>query len=595
MNFLAKLKDGRSLFRPVGMSALLLALAASPALAVNPLLTDFTSATYNTTIGAADGTAAGVLDFGSGTANVTYTGSVSSLLWPANPAANPNSNFNDLGIPGFGTSFSFEGGGFDVEIFGVDAIANNGSGAVETHTYTFDTPLTDPVLFIDSLGGTSGLTESWTFDQPFSIFSGENLVQQPGNVLAGTEGNGIIQFSGPVSQISWQTSVFEATTRINVGVLANPALTTTPSASDVLNFGNVLVGTTGTETITATNTGDPLSRLDGAFNETTGPGEFAGVPSNFNFGPLGQGESASRDYEFTPTSRGTQNGFVSVTSNANDMDLNLLGNGVAPVLGDFGSPSGVIARVGDSANFSFDIQNSGDGNTSGQGTISNLNGSLTPGSGAISGGGNFSIPDNTTASIGYTFSPTARGTATEQVVASFTNGNPNGTNSPVGLAAIYFVEAVGPEFDTDLPDTSSTIDFGEIMPDETSFFTLQIINNSFDNDLDELTDLSILGITFGGGDADKFEVINFTNPVVLALGETFDLELSFKPQSMSGLFATTISIETDQLAAFGSDGLDFQFDLQGLSTIPVPEPSSLVLAGTALLGGCMLIRRRRRT
>lgn len=102
-----------------------------------------------------------------------------------------------------------------------------GSGAI-TQRLLFSQAVVDPVLAIVSLGR-STLTAYFDFgDLDFDIISSgfgafggnaSTLVELPGNVLAGTEGNGLIRFHGTFSELSWQVPVAESWAGITVGAL----------------------------------------------------------------------------------------------------------------------------------------------------------------------------------------------------------------------------------------------------------------------------------------------------------------------------------------------------------------------------------------
>jgi hypothetical protein len=89
-----------------------------------------------------------------------------------------------------------------------DELALIGRGAV-TNTVTFSTPVENPVFAIWSLGR-PGFAASFSFGStptlqaggPNSIYGGSSITVS-GNVVSGFEGNGVVQFDGTVSSISW--------------------------------------------------------------------------------------------------------------------------------------------------------------------------------------------------------------------------------------------------------------------------------------------------------------------------------------------------------------------------------------------------------
>lgn len=103
-----------------------------------------------------------------------------------------------------------------------------------TNTITFSAPVLNPILDIVSLGQ-PGVGVTYRFSQAFTIlsqgsayFGGCNTcLTQSGNNLIGTEGSGVIQFTGTVSSISFTTVGGEAWNGFTVGV-AGLAPTSTP-------------------------------------------------------------------------------------------------------------------------------------------------------------------------------------------------------------------------------------------------------------------------------------------------------------------------------------------------------------------------------
>jgi len=105
-----------------------------------------------------------------------------------------------------------------------DLIALVGGNAT-VNTIAFFTPVVNPVMAILSLGQ-PGVPRSYIFDHSFSILSdgpghwgGPGTLSNPsGNVLLGDEGNGVIQFTGTISSISWTVPVAEDYHGFTVGV-----------------------------------------------------------------------------------------------------------------------------------------------------------------------------------------------------------------------------------------------------------------------------------------------------------------------------------------------------------------------------------------
>ena len=112
-----------------------------------------------------------------------------------------------------------------------DIIRLTGGTATGVQTITFSAPVVNPVLAIMSLGQ-PGFAVTYVFgDEPFDVLNsgtghwGGNpagsLFEDPGNVLRGIEGHGIIQFNGTFSSISWTMPIAEGWHGFQVGIPAS--------------------------------------------------------------------------------------------------------------------------------------------------------------------------------------------------------------------------------------------------------------------------------------------------------------------------------------------------------------------------------------
>jgi hypothetical protein len=201
-------------------SALALALcAASAPLAHADTIawTTWTSAVAgNASPGSATGTVTSALY---GTINVTYSGQNSGLL---------------IGYPSWGPTATFTGG----VVGNAPPAANNAiqieGGQTYSETITFSTPVADPIFAIWSLG--SGSTPAF-FDfsaaDPFNVlgggssneYGGSGLVKS-GTSIYGSEGNGIVQFIGTYSTITFTTPDYEGYYALTFG--EDDTLTSSP-------------------------------------------------------------------------------------------------------------------------------------------------------------------------------------------------------------------------------------------------------------------------------------------------------------------------------------------------------------------------------
>jgi hypothetical protein len=178
------------------------------------------------------------------TASTASAATISWTTWTAGiPGATTGSATGTMPGLGVGVSYSGEFGFFDSDLNwlpvtsftggtvdnappsgpGVtnDGIAISGGTATGVNTITFDTPVVNPILAIWSLGQ-PGLQAMFVFPagQPASIqgggpnseFGGASIFAGgacPAFAVCGIEGNGVVQFTGTFSSISWTNPVFE--------------------------------------------------------------------------------------------------------------------------------------------------------------------------------------------------------------------------------------------------------------------------------------------------------------------------------------------------------------------------------------------------
>jgi hypothetical protein len=166
-------------------------LSAEPALAT--IWTDWTSARAGSP-GSAVGTLNGI--------TVTYNGEVISRTVTDGTFTGwvPDSSFVDGTVV---TSSPREVG----DIIGL------GGDHTGTNTITFASPIIDPVMAIWSLGSPSVLssfdslstTPTFVVGGPNGNYGGAAIIVS-GNTVSGQEGNGVVQFAGTISSISWTSS-----------------------------------------------------------------------------------------------------------------------------------------------------------------------------------------------------------------------------------------------------------------------------------------------------------------------------------------------------------------------------------------------------
>jgi hypothetical protein len=185
--------------RSSSLVAFTLCASAIPASADTIAWTNWTSATPGT---ATPGSATGTITSSTlGTITVTYSGQNTGLITV--PSWTPIGTFTGGVVgnapPQLNKSIQIEG------------------GQTYTESVTFSTPVADPILAIWSLGQ-PGLPAFFDFNasEPFNVlgggpsaeFGGSAIVKQ-GNNIFGSEGNGIVQFIGTYSTITFTTPNFE--------------------------------------------------------------------------------------------------------------------------------------------------------------------------------------------------------------------------------------------------------------------------------------------------------------------------------------------------------------------------------------------------
>ena len=178
-------------------------LAATSSNAATISWNTWTSATPGQTTGTANGTA--------GAVGVSYLGEVQQLR--TDVTWNPASTFSG-GTVGNGPVQANNS---------IRIIGGTGTG---TNTITFSSAVTNPVLAIWSLGQ-PGTTANFTFNvapAALSLQAGGPSVEYAGgpltllgNVVSGNEANGVVQFAGTYSSISWTNPNAEDWYAFNVG------------------------------------------------------------------------------------------------------------------------------------------------------------------------------------------------------------------------------------------------------------------------------------------------------------------------------------------------------------------------------------------
>jgi len=190
----------------------------------------------------------------------------------------------------------------------------------------------------------------------------------------------------------------------------------------------------------------------------------------------------------------------------------------------------------------------------------------------------FSLQEQESTVRTFTYTPAGRGADSQDITV----------DSNAGLHTIALSgTGVGPIFDSSITP-GSLADFGTIDKDDTATLPLDLSNVTPDPGGDALTGLT-LDFEITGPDAAMFS-LDLTPDTVVSSGQTLNLTLTFDPGGVEGVFGATLTLLTDQGAAFGETALGdpFVFNLTGES---IPEPATILLT---LCAFAPLLGRRKR-
>lgn len=277
---------------------------------------------------------------------------------------------------------------------------------------------------------------------------------------------------------------------------------------------------------------------------------------------------------------------------------------VAPLASVSSTATTVTSRVGTSTVgvASVTVKNTGDGNLSGLGAASNLQGTVSSNVSALTGGGAVSLADGASQTFGFTYAPTARGSATATITTGLSNGNANGTG--VTKTSTVGVAAVGPQYDATVKGSGAIVNGGTIVFGDYvgGISNQELLISNITSDLaasKNLTTLSLTSITITGSNEFSFSLSGFNSSSV-TLGDGKGTIQSSQYAGLAGNIAiqfnnlvsdyasAQLRIQTDEGAALGGTGAIYIYNLQWT----VPEPGTLMVLGTGLLG--LAISRRRR-
>jgi len=212
------------------LGLLFLILIAVPVHAAQVYWTDWTSRTFGT-----PGSASGTITLSGGGIAVSYTGEVINVGDQGNwnyPAYMKTGIVDNTPTP-VNESIPLRGG---------NSIVN---------TITFSQPVINPIFAVQRLGSGGDLA-IYEFSSPYTLLNQgpghwggtATSLSQVGNDLYGREGNGIIQFTGTYSSLSWTVPDGENYHMFTVGVVGTPN-PSVPLPAAAWLFGPGLVGLIG--------------------------------------------------------------------------------------------------------------------------------------------------------------------------------------------------------------------------------------------------------------------------------------------------------------------------------------------------------------
>ena len=170
----------------------------------------------------------------------------------------------------------------------------------------------------------------------------------------------------------------------------------------------------------------------------------------------------------------------------------------------------------------------------------------------------------------YTYTPTNRGADTQSITISSDGGNSTVTLMGIG---------VGPRYHSDLT-SDSILDYGDVALTDRKPLFLNLSNTSADSNGGDsnLTDLTILDAMISGQDSSLFSIVSFTRGTILHKGDTINVEVDYVGDGTFGLKSATLTIRTDEDAAFGVIGNTYAYQI---NANVVPEPSTFVMLGVS--------------
>ncbi|MGB8522184.1 MAG: choice-of-anchor D domain-containing protein, partial [Candidatus Acidiferrales bacterium] len=350
--------------------------------------------------------------------------------------------------------------------------------------------------------GMSGLTT------PMTLGAGQSTsfnVQFTPSVAGGATGSIAFTDNAPGSP--------QALALSGSGVAANAMLTTNPGS---VAFGNVVVASNSSQTITLMNSGTASVTISQASVSGTGF-NISGISTPLT---LSAGQSTSFSAQFAPTTTGNSSATVTVTSNASNPTLTIALSGTGTQGHLSANPANVNfgnVLVGGSGSVSITLTNSGTASVtisaaSASGTGFTISGLAVP----------QTINPNSSTSLTVKFAPTLAGNASGNI--SITDNAPG---SPLSIALSGSATATQPQ----LTISPSSVSFGNVNVGSSGTQNITLTNAG----------TAALTISAASASGAGFSISGLTVPVTINPGLNTTLTANFAP-AVVGSASGSISI-----------------------------------------------------
>ncbi len=305
------------------------------------------------------------------------------------------------------------------------------------------------------------------------------------------------------------------------------------------------------QTVTATYTAGGTLSYAVTFNKAVTNPPYSGTAKGGTVNVSGGPETVtSNPYGFTggtsagstgETAMASGSAKVTVANNtgkgsSQTSTITLLGTTVAPIEGVAVANAGDVLVHVNSAAATVTVNNTGHGNLSGLGSVSNLNGTVGGSSGLFNGsGGGVSLGDTSSTGFTYVFTPTQIGATSTSVSANFSNGDATGGNASNSANVTISGTGVAPIQNTTVSNSGnagSTPNTGNVgfalVGVQTGTATISVLNSGNGNlDTTVAKSISNLNGTVGASGSSVFQ--GSGTSLSLNDGTTTSTSYSFNP------------------------------------------------------------------